>query len=181
MGGALGMTVLILICVLGVVLCRRRRRGGVPPIGRLQFVSQQPPSQPITPGSATFLMDSNRNGGHPVTIAAQPGYIQPGGGASAVQANTAPQRPAPNSLPVNKRAPFIQRGEYRQVALQSPPDEGPGNPRETSGNALRGSTQSGPAPMSDTYEPSEASGGTLSPAPPYSLTPPVHEKTITSR
>lgn len=161
-GGALGVTVLVLIGLLGFLLYRRHRR-------------QPPPSQPITSASprasTTFLIDPNHNRGHPVTIAAQPGYLQPGGASAAVQTNTTAQQPAPNPLAVNKRAPFIQ---YRQQAPQSPPAEGPGNPREIYGNALRGSTQSG-------YEPSEASAGTLSPAPPYSLTPPVHEKSVTSR
>ena len=181
-GGVLGAIVLVLI---GILLGRRKRRAT--PIGVQPFTSQQPSSQPITPASLTFSMNSNDVGGSPVTNAALQGWhprqLGPltlsGGAPSAGQISPASQQFA-STRPSKwiQRAPVILQDNQGGPGFQSLPTEGSVGSRELYGNALRGQ---GPPrytedPMTVPYSPSDASGGALSPPPRYSTAPPVSER-----
>lgn len=178
-----GIVMIVLVLIIGVFLYRRNR--GAPPIPRRPFISQQPSSQPITPASLTFSMNSNDIGGCPVTNTAQPGWnaqqITPftlfGGPPAAGQPSTAPQQYA--STRVKKwaqRAPDIQQSNYRGPVFQSLPAGGLVEPTELHDNSPLGPTHYVTAPVTVPYSASDAPEGTTSPPPRYSNAPPVSEK-----
>ena len=178
-GGVLGAVVLVLI----VLLYRRNR--GAPPIGRRPFISQQPSSQPITPASLTFPMNSNDIGGSLVPNAAQSGWrpqqLGPltlsGGPPAAGQTSIASQQYTSTRL--NKwvrRAPNTQQNHYGGPVFQSIPTESSVNPPVSYDNTLRGPTHYTAAPVTVPYSAPDVSGGAPSPPPRYSTAPPVPEK-----
>ena len=133
-GGVLGAAVLGLI---GILVWRRNRAASNPPpvippsapsSAQRPFFSQQPSSQPITPASQTFSMNSTRNGAPPVTYAPQaawnpqqPAPVTIPAAAGSTAGYSAPGSPAP-SYSVNTwidRPPTINQGNYGGYASQS--------------------------------------------------------------
>lgn len=182
-GGAIGVIVLGLI---GVLLWRRKGPYASIP-SQQPFIGQQPSSQPITPASQIFPVNLNYIGGPPVTYATQPGrhpqQVAPltllEGASTAGQTSTASQQPASTPLAVNmwiQRGPVIHQEDNGGLAGQFLPAEGAVDQIVLCSNGTRGPPHSLAAPMEVPYSPSEASGGASSPAPPYSFTPPLPEK-----
>jgi hypothetical protein len=138
-------------------------------------------SQPITPASLTFSMNSNYIGSPPVIPAAQhPQQSAPltlsEGASAAGQTSTAPQQSASTQPAV--KTPVIHQENDGVPASQSLPVEGSVDPRELYTNVDRGLTNSAAARMTVSYEASEASESASSPALADSFTPPVSDKTI---
>ena len=182
-GGVVGGVLSAIVLFLIILLYWRNRRP--PPIGRRPFIGQQPSSQPITPASLTFSMNSNDIGGFPVTNAAQPGWrpqqLGPltlsGGPHAAGQTSTASQQytsTRPNKL--IQRAPDTQQNNYGGPAFQSLPAVGSVDPRGSYDITLRGPTHYAAAPVTAPYAAPDAFEGAPSPPPRYCTAPPVSEK-----
>lgn len=180
--GVLGAIVLVLI---GILLVRRRRRARS--IGRQPFTSQQPSSQPITPASLTFSMNSNDIGGSPVINTAQHGWhpqqlgpLTLSGGAPVAGQISATSQQFASTRPSRwiQTAPVILQDNQGGPGFQSLPTEDLVGSRELYGNTRRGQ---GPPryvedPMTVPYSPSDASGGASSPPPRYTTAPPESER-----